>query len=245
VDAVSPTEPIRDYYGTAIPDDGNYLRSLVRACRTCCELLPSFRPVYPTLHSEASRIAVQAINHTEVPTRIPPALRAWVAREYSQSPDVEWFEFAAAAGANIAIYALLALAAEPFCSDTRMCNTYKAYFPWAGALATMLDAFVDQFDDAAHGEHNYLTYYESPNHATKQVARLAHRCLTETRCLANAERHTLVIASMVAMYLSRDSARTPHLSQATAQLADAGGSLTTALLPVLRLWRLTNKTRAS
>ena len=246
VDAVTPTVPIRDYYaGTAIPSGTNYLRSLVEACRDYCRALPSFPVISPKLHSEASRIAVQAINHADVPAQIPAALQAWVVREYSQTTDVEWFEFAAAAGANIAIYALFALGAEPLCSDVLLCNTYHAYFPWAGALATMLDAFVDQFDDAAQGEHNYLTYYGSSSQATEQIARLVRCCLTETRSLVNAECHTLVIASMVAMYLSRDSARTPHLSEATARIATAGGSLTTALLPLLRLWRLTNNSRTS
>ena len=171
------------------------------------------------LHNEASRIAVQAINHAGTSAQIPHALQAWVAREYLHTPGVAWFEFAAAAGANIAIYALFALAAESRCSDARIINTYRAYFPWAGALATMLDAFVDQFDDHAHGEHNYLTYYQSPRHATEQIARLVRRCLTETHSLANAERHTLVIASMVAMYLSRDSARTALLSEAAAHIS--------------------------
>ena len=43
---------------------------------------------------------------------------------------------------------------------------------------------------------------------------------------------------MVAMYLSKDSARTPEMTQPTRQIAKAGGALTNALLPVLRLWRI-------
>jgi tetraprenyl-beta-curcumene synthase len=246
VNAIDSREPIRDYYARlGLPDDGGYLRSLVEACRGCCRALPSFHKVAPILHTEAKRIGVQAINHATEPAQIPLALRAWVTREYPGAHEVAWFEIAAAAGANLAIYALFALAAETRCSTECIEKTYHAYFPWTGALATMLDGFVDQFDDAQHGEHCYVTYYQSPDDATTQISRLVRRCLAETHFLENSERHTIVAASMVAMYLSRDSARTPLLSKASQQMAQAGGSLTCALLPVLRLWRVANKTSAS
>jgi tetraprenyl-beta-curcumene synthase len=246
VDAVNPQGPTRDYYGRlALHDDGGYLRSLVETCRDCCRALPSFHNVAPVLHEEAKRIGVQAINHAADPKQIPLALQDWVTTEYPGMHEVAWFELAAAAGANLSIYALFALAAEAACPIARVEETYRAYFPWTGALATMLDGFVDQFDDAQRGEHCYVAYYQSQDDATKRIGRLARRCLSETRSLENGERHTLVAAAMVAMYLSRDSARTPSLRAASQQLSQAGGSLTRALLPVLRLWRIVNKTRAS
>jgi uncharacterized protein DUF2600 len=191
------------------------------------------------------RIGVQAINHAAEPAQVPLALRDWVTREYLGVHDVAWFEIAAAAGANLAIYALFTLAAEARCSSERIDDTYRAYFPWTGAVATMLDGFVDQFDDARHGEHCYVAYYQSPDDTTKQICCLVRRCLSETHSLENSERHTLVAASMVAMYLSRDSARTSSLSTASQQIAQAAGSLTCALLPVLRLWRVANKSCAA
>jgi tetraprenyl-beta-curcumene synthase len=246
VDALDPASPLRDYYAQlGFPDDGGYLRSLVETCRDCCHALPSFHKVAPVLHAEAKRIGVQALNHAAGPAQIPLALQDWVEHEYPGAHDVAWFELAAAAGANLAIYALFALAAEAHCSPDRIEDTYHAYFPWTGALATMLDAFVDQFDDALRGEHCYVVYYQSPADATKEISRLVRRCLSETHSLKNSERHTLVAASMVAMYLSRDSARAPSLSTASQQIAHAGGSLTRALLPVLRLWRVANKTPTS
>jgi tetraprenyl-beta-curcumene synthase len=245
VDAVNPCGPMHDYYARLpLPDDGGYLRSLVEACRSCCRALPSFSEVAPVLYKEAERIGVQAINHAAEPVQVSLALQNWVAREYPGTHEVSWFELAAAAGANLAIYALFALAADTPCSIDRIEDTYRAYFPWSGALATMLDGFVDQFDDARHGDHCYLAYYQSPDDATTHISRLVQRCLSETRSLKDGERHTLVAASMVAMYLSRDSARTSALSAATLQVAHAGGSLTCALLPVLRLWRVANKARA-
>lgn len=246
VDAVDPERPLRDYYPRlTVADDGGYLRALVGACQACCRALPSFHKVAPFLHTEAKRIDVQAINHAAEPGHVRYALRDWVTREYPGTHEVAWFELAAAAGANLAIYALFALAAEARCSSDRIKDTYRAYFPWTGALATMLDGFVDQFDDARNGEHCYVAYYQSPDDATTQISRLVRRCLSETHLLENSESHTLVAASMVAMYLSRDSARASSLSTASQQIAKAGGALTCALLPVLRLWRVANKTPAT
>jgi tetraprenyl-beta-curcumene synthase len=232
VDAVDPEAPVRDYYARfAFLDDGGYLRSLVETCRDCCRALPSFHKVAPRLQKEATRIGVQAINHTSESGQVALALRDWVAREYPGAHEVAWFELAAAAGANLAIYALFTLAAETDCSTHRIEVTYRAYFPWTGALATMLDGFVDQFDDALHGEHCYVAYYQSSDDATKQIGRLVWRCLSETHSLKDGERHTLVATS--------------PLSAASREIARAGGSLTLALLPVLRLWRIANKARTS
>jgi tetraprenyl-beta-curcumene synthase len=50
-------------------------------------------------------------------------------------------------------------------------------------------------------------------------------------------RDAVIVASMIAMYLSKDSARTPELDDYTRLLARAGGSLTRLLMPVLRTWR--------
>jgi hypothetical protein len=43
---------------------------------------------------------------------------------------------------------------------------------------------------------------------------------------------------MVAMYLSKSSARTPAMRPKTRNLIHAGGSLTRLLLPIVRAWRV-------
>jgi hypothetical protein len=42
---------------------------------------------------------------------------------------------------------------------------------------------------------------------------------------------------MIAMYLSKDTARTPQLRAGTKTFIKAGGTLTRLLLPILRVWR--------
>lgn len=246
VDALDPLRPISDYYRYhPWHGDGGYLLSLVQACRQCCVELPSFDVVRAVLLREARRANVQAINHEPDPEKRSAGLMEWATREYPDLQEVTWFELTGAAGAGLAIYALFALAAEPECTDEDVRLAYKAYFPWTSAVATMLDSFVDQAEDLSGGDHCYVAYYQSRQQATLHISRLVHRCLCETRTLRNSEGHTLIAACMVAMYLSKDSARTEAMREATATLLRAGGQLTRFLLPVLRLWRTLNAQRST
>jgi len=238
VEALDPSRPISDYYALhPWRQDGGYLRALVEACRQYCRELPSFQKVRPVLVREAMRAGVQAINHDPDRVGREAALEEWVAREYPSEHEVTWFELAGAAGAGLAIYALFVLASEPECTDADVSRACRAYFPWTSALATMLDSFVDQVEDRANGDHCYVAYYHTPEQATERIGRLVRRCLQETHTLRNSERHTLIASCMVAMYLSKDSARTTDMRARTRHLINAGGSLTKFLLPILRAWR--------
>jgi tetraprenyl-beta-curcumene synthase len=238
VEAVDPHRPISDYYRHhPWKDDGGYLRSLVEACRASSARLASFERVRPLLVREAYRANVQALNHDPAADRRDAALREWAAREYASRRDVSWFELAAAAGAGISIYALFALAVEPVCTDADMADVHRAYFPWASALATMLDSYVDQHEDAASGNHIYIEHYPSPVLAGHGTRRLIGRSLAEAKALPNGERHTVVIACMIAMYLSKDNALRGDMRDTTGSLLDAAGPLTKLLLPILWLWR--------
>ncbi len=237
VDAVDRERPLADYYRLhPWSEDNSYLRSLVETCRLYARGLPSYESVRATLIREAGRAAVQAINHDPEPLRRARELRGWVEREYRRE-DAQWFEFAAAAGAGLSIYALFALAAQPWPVDAEIPLVYDAYFPWASAVATMLDSYVDQVEDTANGDHVYIEHYHSPAAADQSIAGLIQRSLLEAARLAEGERHVLLVACMVAMYLSKDSARLSERRARTRDLVRAGGSLTRILLPVLRLWR--------
>ena len=244
VEALDPGRPTSDYYRHhPWREDGGYLHTLVAECRHCCRELPSFQVIRPVLVREATRANVQAINHELDPARREIGLREWVAREFpgDELPAdraVSWFELTAAGGAGLTIYALFALAAEPACSETDVARAYHAYFPWTSAIATMLDSYVDEPEDTANGDHRYVAYYSGPEPATRRIDQLIRRCLDEARGLKNGERHILVAACMIAMYLSKDSAHTTRMRANTRRLVTAGGSLTKVLIPILRLWRI-------
>jgi tetraprenyl-beta-curcumene synthase len=238
VDALDPTRPIANHYRHhPWNDDGGYLHTIVESCRKRCALLPSHPHVRALLTREAFRANVQAINHDPDPDKRDADLRAWCAREFPAGHEASWFELAGAAGAGISIYALLSLATKPACAASDIDRAYNAYFPWASAVATMLDSYVDQTQDTANGDHVYVAHYHTPELAIEGMTRLVRRTLTEARALPDSERHTVIATCMVAMYLSKDSAHSTAIRNGATCLARAGGSMTQLLLPILRLWR--------
>ncbi len=237
-DALDPNGPIRDYYRhSPWQEDGGYLGALVATCRGCCAHLPSYGRVRDLVLRDARRAQVLAINHDLDPVRRDTALRAWADVEFPEGHEARWYELTGAASAAIAAFALLALACEPYCDEEQIARTHAGYFPWASAAATMLDSYADQAEDAANGDHSYIAHYPTPEVAATETCRLVRRCLRELHTLTNSEAHVLIASSMVALYLSKDSARQRTMRCWSAQIADAGGSLTHTLLPVLRLWR--------
>lgn len=252
LDALDPGRPISDYYRHhPWHGDGGYLCALVRTCRQYCLRLPSFQRVRPLLIREAARVNVQAINHDPDAASREAALRDWAARELlsddgpGQLGEVEWFELAAAAGANMAIYALLSIGAEPALSEAHVRQTRDTYFPWVSAVITMLDSYVDEREDIDCGNHVYVAHYRTPELATAHVCELIRRSFTAASALPNGERHSTIVACMIAMYMSKDSARIGEVRATTKRLIDAGGSLTKILLPILRAWRIAYMQRSA
>ena len=246
IDALDPARPISDHYRhNPWRQDGGYLNALVNVCRENCARLPSYGRVRGIVVEEAFRAQVLAINHDPDPSRRDTLLEAWAGREFPQAGEASWFELSGASSAGLTIFALLALASEPACSEREITRTRHAYFPWISALAAMLDSYVDQTEDAANGDHSYIAHYPTPELACKHVCLMVRRCLGDARSLENSEKHILIITSMVAMYLSKDSALTPAMRESTTHILDAGGSLTRALHPILRLWRIAYAQRST
>jgi tetraprenyl-beta-curcumene synthase len=245
-EAIDPYAPISDYYEQhPWQNDGGYLRSLVQTCQQSCLALPSYPLVRELAVREARRAQVLALNHDPEPARRDIALRRWVAHEYPCERRDSWGEISGAASAPLTIHALLALAAEPACSENEIACTYAAYFPWLSATTTMLDSYVDQREDIANGDHSYIAHYPDPESALCGIRALVSRSVTETRSLRNGYKHAVIAAAMITMYLSKDTARTPQLRAGTGSFIRAGGSLTRLLLPILRAWRVAYAQRSA
>jgi tetraprenyl-beta-curcumene synthase len=246
IDALNPAGPIRDYYRhSPWRDDGGYLRALVETCRECCAALPSYERVRGLVLRDAWRAQVLAVNHELDPATRDAALRAWADSEFPDGHEARWYELAGAASAGLPAFALLALACEPTCDEEKIANTHSAYFPWVSTLASMLDSYADQAEDAANGDHSCIAHYPGPDAAVSEMCRLVRRALRGLHTLNDRETHVLIASSMAAMYLSKDSVRTDAMCPASTRIADAGGSLTHTLLPILRLWRTANALRSS
>ncbi len=242
VDAVDSEGGISDYYRWhPWKDDGGYLHALVAACRESCFALPSYPRVRRLLVEEGKRSEVGVCNHELDDSRRESALREWAERELGRLPGlsgVAWYEVSAAASCSAAAHVLLALAADPDCREGVATEVYCAYFPWFSIATTMLDSYVDEAEDLAAGEHSYIAHYPNREVAIERLREAIERSTRSVRRLQRGDRHAVIAACMVAMYASKDSARTPQMRATTASLVRAGGPLARMLVPVLRLWRI-------
>lgn len=240
LEALDPQAPMSDYYHHhPWKDDGGYLRALVEACREGCASLPSYALVRSLLLRESARCRyVQSLNHARDPVRGGAALKAWAEQELAGAGEMSWWELTAAASSSMGVHALLAQAADPACGENHVEDLDAAYMPWVCAASTMLDSYVDQAADLAAGGHSYVAHYPSAEIAAQRMCEIVRRSIDGARDLGGGERHAVIAACMVAMYLSKDSARTEAMRPTTDRLLAASGSLTRLLLPVLRLWRI-------
>jgi tetraprenyl-beta-curcumene synthase len=245
VDALTPGTPVRDYYQhNPWKDDGGYLRALVKTCRECCVLLPSFPCVQPLALADARRAQVLALNHEPDAGRRDAALEAWVEEEFPSGHNASWFEMTGAASAALAMFSLLALACERTCSEAETTRTHAAYF-WVSLTATMLDSYADQHEDLTNNDHIYIAHYATAEIALARICELVRKSLAELNTLQGAETHQVITCSMIALYLSKDSARSRAMRDSSKRIAHSGGPLTQVLLPILRLWRIAHSLGAS
>jgi tetraprenyl-beta-curcumene synthase len=239
VDAVDIARPVSDYYRHhPWQDDGGYLPRLVEACRCGCAALPSYWTVRPLLMRAAALAQVQGINH-ELDLRLrEKVMKAWVAQEADTVGELGWYETAGAASAWLTVLALMALAAEPTQRPHQAFAVYSAYFPWISLTATLLDSYGDLAEDKLKEENSYIARYRSLEAAVWRIGEILRRATVETRLLHNGERHSVILAAMIAMYLSKDSARTSEMQPTSHQLLGFSEPLARLLAPVLRAWRL-------
>jgi tetraprenyl-beta-curcumene synthase len=237
-EALDPGGRISDHYRShPWRDDGGYLRALVETSRCGCMTLPAYDRVRARAIGSARRMQVQALNHEPSPERRDAALRAWAAQEFAGRAELAWFEWTAASCSSLSTFALLALAADPDLREDDVVEAEAVYFPWVCAASTLLDSFVDQASDRAEGSHSYVEHYDGPSEMVERLCEMVYRSVHGARRLRNGERHALIVAGMVSMYLSKDSARSPELRAASDRIARAAGSLPRVQLPIMRAMR--------
>jgi tetraprenyl-beta-curcumene synthase len=234
-DALDPGAGTSSYYTWAAGDpDGGYLRSLVASCQEICATLPGYPLVRARVLEGVARCAVQAANHEPLQERRELALKRWAATELQPDPALAWFESTAAASAYLP-HPLLALACDSKPDLAAVARTQGAYFPWVSLAIAMLDSYVDRAEDSRRCEHSYVGYYRDEALALARTCEIVHRAVREAAALG--ARHAVVVAAMIAMYLSKGPAREREMRVASRRLLRAGGSISQVLAPQLLVWR--------
>ncbi|WCB96405.1 Tetraprenyl-beta-curcumene synthase [Baekduia alba] len=234
VEAVDLHRPPGAYEQAADYDDGGYLATLAGACRAGCRSLAHYESARSVLVREVQRGRTLDFEHEHDGEVRRRALQRIAEREYGDQRDMAWFELTAGASSLLTAIAVLAVAADGLSDPDDVEQTVAAYLP-AASISALLDNYVDAEDDARLGQHNHLNYYPSQADAVRRLAELTRRATRSVGALRHGARHQVIVASMVALYLSGDAARARPRD--TAALAASAGALTRLLVPVLRTWR--------
>jgi tetraprenyl-beta-curcumene synthase len=226
--ALHPRPAHVDYYAYAPSgEDGGYLHGLLDACREALAGLPSFHALAAAARAAAARIVdFQALNLTERQGG-HDELERWATQSAPAGCGLEWWEIAAAHGSSLAVHALIAAAATPALDRFDAQAIDRAYFPWAGALHSLLDSLVDVDEDRAGGQRSLIGYYRSPAEASVRLAVLAGHARDDARRLPRAHAHVVILTAMCSYYLS---ARGRGAADTRALQRELGAPLRAAIL---------------
>jgi tetraprenyl-beta-curcumene synthase len=233
--ALDPAASHLDYYAHCPQrEDGGYLREIVDSCRAALAQLPSYAAVAPAALAAAERIVeFQSCNTGERQGDLR-ALERWARAATPPGSQLCWWEVAAAGGSSLCVFALIALAADPELDARTVAAVQDAYFPWIGALHSLLDNLVDATEDRATGQHSLIGAYPSPQEAAARMGRLAERALLAAASLSGGQGHTLLLAAMASFYLSTPEASTQEALGVTRAVLDTLGRPAALAMVVFR-----------
>ncbi len=237
--ALDPSALQLDYYAHHPQhDDGGYLQEMVDTCRTALSALPSYAAVAKSARIAAERIVTfQSLNVGKTQGD-HDALSRWAREETPSGADLEWWETAAAAGSSLGVHVLIAAAADSELQQSDIAAIDDAYFPWIGALHSLLDNIVDRQEDAITDQRSLVEYYASPAQAAARLQMLAVKAVGCARALPRGERHAIILAAMAGNYLSSPEANAPDVQAISQSVLEAIGDLATPTLLVFKLRRL-------
>lgn len=237
--ALHPDAEHPDYYARN-PDrgDGAFLTMMVDTCRSAVAGLPSFAAIAPLARAAAGRIVdFQALNLNERQGG-HDALQQWASEATPASSGLQWWETAAAAGSSLAVHALIAASADPRLDAWEAREVDRAYFPWIGALHSLLDSLVDRDEDHERGQRSLLGYYQSPAQTAIRLGSLAGRATTQTERLPEPHAHRVMLTAMCSYYLSAPQCRAAEVQAIARSLTEALGVPLHVAIALFRVRRL-------
>lgn len=221
-DALDPTTTPGDYFRAGpARDDGGYLQYLVAATRAAIRSIPDYESLLPNLREAADYYtSLQTYKHYPAALRVA-ALREWHAANVPRFAHLNWWEFAAACGSQFQVYAPIVACLNGYARDAG--PTYDAFFPEFCALHVLLDDFIDQSEDAAHGELNFITRYASADAVQVRFAELFHSSERGFGYLRNSHPHRLLLRILVLFYLTHPKIYDQGLDEQAQALLNAFG----------------------
>ncbi|HEV3318687.1 MAG TPA: DUF2600 family protein [Solirubrobacteraceae bacterium] len=241
--AIAPGEPHHDYYALRPRgEDGGYLHALIATCRTALTALPSFATIAGLARAATERVATyQSLNHGDGNGR-HDSFERWARDSGKAHARLRWWETGAAAGSTLDLFALIAAAADPVLDPGVARTLGCAYFPWVGALHSLLDSLADRAEDIATGRRGLIDYYRSPDEAADRIATIATEAISQVSELPGGHSHTLIVAAMTSFYLCDLSvSSSPHARLAMPVVLEAMGCLARPTMLILNARRASGR----
>jgi tetraprenyl-beta-curcumene synthase len=236
-EALMPDGPLSDYYAeTPGADDGGYLRELCEACRSVVAGLSRTACFEQTLRSATERCG-EAQSHNHAARGRRASLVHWSSMQAEAHPGYEWWELVAGGISCLNIHALLACMAVPGATAEHLARVDRAYFPSVCSISALLDSLSDYASDLESGNHSFVAHYRDAPAAARRLRAIAGEAASRTAALDAAARHQVILAGILAYYLSCPSVSDGFPAEAAQDLIACGGWLGPAMLAVLRARR--------
>lgn len=220
-DALDPSATPRDYYALGPSGcDNGYLHRLVTRVQRSLSRIEGHEALLPVF-----REATQLYAEMQTYKHYPPgdrerACRDWfAARKNDRVADLEWYEFACAAGSQFQVYAPLY---EVFAGRADAVEAaYEAHFPAVAALHVLLDSFIDQAEDRDHAELNFAAAYPTPAALRERAGYLAALAGRRFAALPDRRPHAFVLRVMSLFYLTHPKVYAQSLNREAESLLRA------------------------
>lgn len=235
VAALTPGGGLTDGYAHhPVDGDAGYLQSFIDGCRGAVARLPSYWATREHALEGARRIAVyQGLNNWGKGGG-PQEYARWAAEETPTGSGLRWWETGAAAGSSLSVFAAIGAAADPHVDVFTASAIDAAYFPWIGALHTLLDSLVDHPADMSAGHHSLVGHYRVAEEVARHMGQIAERAVREADALPSSRAHLMLLAAMSCFYLVAPEALLPYAAPARAAIAAAIGDLAGPTMAIMR-----------
>lgn len=224
IDAVTPDAPLQNYYAHhPYQDDGGYIHRLVRDSQHALTRFTGYSAIQDTmLYLVSLYVDLQVYKHGPQSTR-ETELVNWFQRHSNTTWDLYWWEFAAAAGSTLGLFALLELAIDRTPSDSQVVTFRDVYFPWIGSLHILLDYLIDQVEDREGGDLNFVSYYRDEKESIARIKWIYHQSVAHAQHLPDSAFHRYVVRGLLGFYLSDQKVRRDLVRPAFSLLFAGGG----------------------
>jgi tetraprenyl-beta-curcumene synthase len=243
-DAVAPARrPAGDYFGGHPSDDGGYMQELVDAAREALATLPASATVAEVIERTAARGAEAQLRIHAAGVAGSAQLERWARRQAAHT-SLEWQEFLAGAACSVlAVHALVVAAADRRSTHEQALALDRMYLS-ISALPTVLDSVIDYEQDAAAGRPGYVQHYDDRAQLAQRLTGVVQDALGRAHGVPHEAHHTMIVAGVVAYYLSAPTASSPFARPVSEQMRSQPAPLLAPALAMLRAWRAAKRLRA-